>query len=81
MGESQGRRVRCTETGRGTKGSTFVCDLPNGDQVILKAYSLGGYQYAVFSEQPRMKYSNLMYAKNRRDLARKLEEWLEHTLS
>jgi len=72
-------KVRCTETGRGPKGSVFVCWTPQGD-VVLKARKTAPRKYEVFSELPYRKYATTMYAPNRRILRRKIEEWLESLL-
>jgi len=76
-------KIRCTETGRGTAGSTFVCDLPQGEQIVLKAIKTAIPQmYAVYSELPRMRYMTILYGSRRGgDLKRKIEEWLNSTLS
>mgnify|MGYP005635524967 CR=1 FL=1 len=71
--------VMCIEVGRGPLGSLFVCSTPQGD-VILKAKRIGPYKYDVFSESPRGRYKTIMYASTRRELRRKLEEWLRHEL-
>lgn len=69
--------VRCVETGRGVKGSVFVCETPKGD-IILKARKIAPYKYDIYSEHPRGEYKTVIYARNRRELRRKIEEWLEH---
>jgi len=69
----------CTETGRGTRGSIFVCDTPEGD-IIFKVKKIDAYKYSVLSEHPLGKYKTLFYASNRGELKRKLEEWLKHLL-
>ena len=73
-------KIRCIETGRGSKGSIFVCWTPRGD-VILRARRTGTYKYEVFSEHPYGKYKTVMYAPNRRELRKRIEEWLEFLLS
>jgi len=72
--------IRCIETGRGPKGSIFVCWTPRGD-VILKAKKVAPYKYDVFSEVPFGEYKTVMYAPDRRTLRRRIEEWLEHLLT
>ena len=72
-------KVFCTETGRGPKGSIFVCWTSQGD-VVLRAKKVGPNKYDVFSEVPYGKYKITMYASDRRDLRRKLEDWLETLL-
>ena len=71
--------VRCTETGRGSKGSVFVCWTPRGD-VVLKAKKVAPNKYDVFSEYPYGEYKTVMYAPNRRELRKRIEDWLEYLL-
>ncbi len=71
--------IRCVETGRGAKGSIFVCWTPRGD-VVLRAEKTSPYKYDVYSVLPRGEYKTIMYATNRRELRRKIEEWLESLL-
>ena len=73
-------KVFCTETGKGPKGSIFVCWTPRGD-IVLRARKIAPYKYDVFSEVPFGKYKISMYAPNRRELRKRIEEWLESLLS
>ena len=70
------RVVRCVETGRGSKGSIFVCWTPRGD-VILRAKKVAPYKYDVYSELPRGEFKTIMFAPNRSMLRERIEEWLE----
>ena len=72
--------VRCIETGRGSKGSVFVCWTPRGD-VVLKARKVAPYKYDIFSEYPYGKYKTVLYAPNRSELRKRIEEWLSFKLS
>jgi len=71
--------VRCTETGRGPKGSIFVCWTPRGD-IVLRAKKIAPYKYDIYSELPPGEYKTVLYAPNRRELRKRIEEWLEHIL-
>ncbi len=71
--------VRCTETGRGPEGSIFVCWTPRGD-IVLKAKKTAPFKYDIYSEYPRGKYKTIIYAPNRRELRKRIEEWLESLL-
>ncbi|RLG50037.1 MAG: hypothetical protein DRN90_00240 [Thermoproteota archaeon] len=73
------KKVRCTETGRGSKGSVFVCWTPKGD-IVLKARKVAPYKYDIVSEYPLGRFKVTMYAPNRRDLRKRIEEWLEHLM-
>ena len=72
-------KVFCTETGRGPKGSIFVCWTHKGD-IVLRARKIGPNKYDIFSESPPGKYKIIMYASNRRDLRKRIEDWLETLL-
>jgi len=67
--------VRCTEVGRGTLGSIYVCETPVG-RVQLRAKRIAPYKYDIYSEIPVGKYKTTMYARNRDTLRRYIEEWL-----
>jgi len=71
--------VRCVETGRGPKGSVFVCWTPRGD-VVLKAKKVGSYKYDVFSEVPHGEYKATIYASSRSELRRRIEGFLNNVL-
>ncbi len=72
-------KIRCVETGRGEKGSVFVCWTPRGD-VILRARKLAPYKYGITSEVPLGRYKTIMYAPDRRELRKRIEEWLEYLI-
>jgi len=69
--------VHCVETGRGPKGSIFVCWTPRGD-IVLRAKKIAPHKYDIFSEVPFGEYKTTMYATDRRTLRRRIEEWLEN---
>lgn len=73
--------MRCIEVGRGSKGSIFVCArTPDEPGIVLRARKIGPYKYDIYSEFPRGKYKTVMYAPNRGELRKRIEEWLEHLL-
>lgn len=72
-------KVRCTETGRGPKGSIFVCSTPEGD-VTIRALKEAPYTWRVFSEYPYRKYETIMRVSRRRQLRILIEEWLERVI-
>ena len=73
-------KVRCIETGRGSKGSVFVCMTPRGD-IVLKAKKVAPYKYDILSEYPYGEYKTVLYAPNRSELRKRIEEWLSFKLS
>jgi len=73
------RKVRCTEVGRGVKGSIYVCETPAG-RIQLRAIRVAPYKYDVYSEIPAGAYKTTMYARNRSVLRRQIEEWLSFKL-
>jgi len=72
--------IFCVETGRGTKGSVFVCDTPRGSIVLKALKTREPYKWDIFSEHPIGRYKTIIYARNRRELRKKIEEWLERIL-
>ena len=73
------KRVFCVETGRGPKGSIFVCQTPKGD-VVLRARKEAPYLYSVRSEVPWGTYKITLRARTRRELREKIEEWMSHLI-
>ena len=71
--------VRCIETGRGPKGSTYVCETPEGS-IVLKAVKTAPYKYDVYSEYPRGRFKTVIRARRRGEVRRRIEEWLEYLM-
>jgi hypothetical protein len=71
-------RVFCIETGRGPKGSIFVCSTPRGN-ITIRARKVAPHKYSISSELPPG-YETVMYAPNRRELRKRIENWLEVVL-
>lgn len=73
--------IRCVETGRGPKGSIFVCTTPRGDIILRVVKDKAPYLWRISSMLPYLKYRTSMYARTRRHLRTYIGEWLEYVLS
>lgn len=70
--------VRCVETGRGSKGSVFVCDVEGVGDIIIRALKVAPYKYRLAVENRRHRHllPITILARNRSTLRRRIEEYL-----
>jgi len=76
------KKVRCIETGRGRKGSMFVCYTPQGD-IAFRALKQAPHLWSIEVEYPTTLKNTLsthLRAPNQKELRRYIEEWVEYTL-
>jgi len=74
--------VRCTEIGRGQKGSIYVCNQDGTDDrndYIIRAIKDAPYTYRIVSDKPKG-ISLVIKASNRREIRRFLEQYIANLI-